>query len=60
MTKLEKAIKDVVVVKGGRTMLRCEKALALALYCGVDARKVGAYCNKRKIKIVQCKLGCFK
>lgn len=60
MPELEKVINAAVILKDGRKLLPCEKALAAAQDCGVDAGIVGKYCNEHQIKIVQCKLGCFK
>ena len=57
---LEQAVNAAVVVKNGRTVLACEKALAVARDLGCDPAAVGKYCDEKKIKIVQCKLGCFK
>jgi DNA invertase Pin-like site-specific DNA recombinase len=39
--------------------IACSKALAIARRLGVPARAVGEACNRERIKIVDCQLGCF-
>ncbi|HET6364902.1 MAG: hypothetical protein ACM30F_05190 [Nitrospirota bacterium] len=39
--------------------LTCEKAHALAAELKVPLKEIGALCNKLKIKIAACELGCF-
>jgi len=39
--------------------IACSKALAIARRLGVPARAVGEVCNRERIKIVDCQLGCF-
>jgi hypothetical protein len=57
---LENEILAAAEVKGDRTILTGAAALALADKHGKSAADIGAVCNERKIKIVACKLGCFK
>lgn len=38
----------------------CAKALALAHRLGVEPKQVGQVCDRERIKIVQCQLGCFR
>lgn len=40
--------------------LPCAKALALAQKHSVPPKLVGKLCNKLKIRITSCQLGCFK
>jgi hypothetical protein len=56
----EKEIMAVVGRKDGRGVLTCEDALFIAEKLGVKPETVGEFCNMRKIKIISCKLGCFK
>lgn len=56
---LEKAIADKVSTINGRSTLTCEDALGIASKLSVDPKAVRKYCDERKIKIVECKLGCF-
>lgn len=39
--------------------LTCEKAHTLAAELKVPLKEIGALCNKLKIKIAACELGCF-
>ncbi len=57
---LENKILEAAEAKGDRTVLRCAAALAIAEEHGVGAFEIGRICDERKIKIVACKLGCFK
>jgi LAO/AO transport system kinase len=43
--------------KGGR--ITCTEARKVAEELGISYREVGKVCNKLKIKIVACELGCF-
>ena len=39
--------------------LTCEKAHELSASLGIPLREIGDLCNKLKIKISACQLGCF-
>lgn len=39
--------------------LSCEKAHELATTLGISLQEIGVLCNKLKIKISSCQLGCF-
>ncbi|MEW5785478.1 MAG: hypothetical protein AB1767_10465 [Bacillota bacterium] len=39
--------------------LPCRKAFALAAETGLEVAAIGKLCNKLKIKIIRCQLGCF-
>jgi hypothetical protein len=53
--ELETAILDASA--DGR--LSCEKAHVLSRDLNVSLREIGALCDKIKIKISSCELGCF-
>lgn len=40
-------------------LLPCRAALAAAAELGVSPARLGRLCNARKIRIVDCQLGCF-
>jgi hypothetical protein len=57
---LEARVSALVRKRDDRAILACTDALSLADELGVDAGEIGSFCNERKIKIVVCRLGCFK
>jgi len=46
--------------KHGRLELPCERAFRLARESGLDPGRIGKICNREKIRIVRCQLGCFR
>jgi len=52
---LDAAIEQV----NDRDTISCTKAFAIAQTAGVSAEDVGRLCHQRKIKILNCQLGCF-
>lgn len=40
--------------------LDCEEALSLARKFGVSPEQIGKACDRLKIRISRCQLGCFK
>lgn len=58
--ELTKAVKEHVVEQDGRPILTCSQAFAIARQYAVEVGAVGQICNREKIKIVSCQLGCFK
>ena len=54
-TELEKKIQDSLV--DGK--LPCPKALQIAKEMKVSTKEIGETCNRLKIKIRSCQLGCF-
>lgn len=57
---LVEAVKQAAVEREGRTTLSCAEAFAVARKFGASLDAVGAACNKARVKIVDCQLGCFK
>ncbi len=57
---LTQAVKEAAVERDGRMTLACPAAFRIAEEFSVDIVSIGQLCNKLKIKIVQCQLGCFK
>ncbi len=53
--KLIEAIQAVVI----NNRLSCEKAHEISATLNVPLKEIGALCNDLKIKIMDCKLGCF-
>jgi len=39
--------------------LSCEKAHELAKELNISLQELGSHCNKLKIRIADCRLGCF-
>lgn len=56
----DKRIAEAAETEAEDGRIPCFKALALARRLGVDPGKVGEACNRARIKIVRCQLGCFK
>ena len=44
----------------GRKKLACGAAFELAQEFGAEITEIGHICNRYKIKICRCQLGCFK
>jgi len=44
----------------GKKQLYCAEAFKIAREMGVEISEVGRICNREKIRIRNCQLGCFK
>jgi len=53
------ALLKASVVRDGKHVITCAKALDLAETHGVPPGRIGRMCDAANIKIRQCKLGCF-
>ena len=63
MSKDENLIKAVLEQAqeiDGIKKLRCADIFELAQQFGVKAIEIGRICNRNKIKICKCQLGCFR
>lgn len=58
--ELIKAVRDHAVEQEGRYVLTCSQAFSIAREHGVEVGAIGQLCNREKIKIAGCQLGCFK
>ena len=58
-TILKDALLKAVVLRDGKQIITCAKALTLAEQHGVPPGRIGKMCDDAHIKIRQCKLGCF-
>ena len=58
--RIEDVISDYLVEIDGKQKLMCVKAFELAKRYSFSIKEIGEYCNKNKIKISNCQLGCFK
>ena len=58
--ELIKAVKEHALEQDGQLLLTCSQAFAIASKHAVDVGAIGQICNREKIKIVSCQLGCFK
>lgn len=56
--KLEIILK-YVKTKEGKKYLSCKDALKLVFEMDVAPREIGGFCDRKKIKICACQLGCF-
>ena len=54
------AVKNATKERDGRMTLGCAVAFELAEQFGVKPVEIGRICNRHKIKMVKCQLGCFK
>lgn len=57
---LIKAVVERAKEADGKKQLSCAEALELAREFGVGIIEVGRICNREKIRIRNCQLGCFK
>lgn len=53
------AIREKIVVSGGRGKLPCAVAFSIAEEFRVGRREIGNICNEEGISISVCQLGCF-
>lgn len=57
--ELINAVMEKTQKKEGRQYLSCEQAFELAREYNVRPTQIGNICNKKKIKLFKCQLGCF-
>ncbi|MBN1984344.1 MAG: hypothetical protein JW795_22660 [Chitinivibrionales bacterium] len=55
-----KMVCDAAVDRNGRLVLACRAAFELAQSRGIAIAEIGAICQKHRIKIAACQLGCFQ
>jgi predicted peroxiredoxin len=60
MGKNEKLIVDAAVLREGKKILSCARAIKLSQKNNISLKKIGDTCNRLGIKIVSCQLGCFE
>lgn len=58
-TGIEPRIREALLKAAPEGRITCPAARELAASLGVNPRVVGEACNKLKIKIKGCALGCF-
>jgi hypothetical protein len=59
VTMDEAAIKKAFEESGVKDQLPCAKAFQIAEKYGIPKMDIAKYCNKHKVKIRKCQLGCF-
>ena len=59
MKELTDKILENCTKKEGKQYIKCETLFKLADEFHVKPMEVGKICNKKKIKIKKCQLGCF-
>jgi hypothetical protein len=59
VTMDEAAIKKAFEESGVKNELPCAKAFQIAEKYGIPKLDIAKYCNKHKVKIRKCQLGCF-
>jgi hypothetical protein len=57
--KIEEALLAKAKPKEGKLYINCKDAIKIAEDIGVAPIETGKVCNELKIKINNCKLGCF-
>ncbi|HVN66601.1 MAG TPA: hypothetical protein VMT31_08320 [Methanomicrobiales archaeon] len=55
----EVLIKKAFDESGIRNELPCAKAFQIAEKYGIPKMDIAKYCNRHKVKIRKCQLGCF-
>ena len=58
--EIGKVIEAAVTQEDGKKKLSCVKAFIVADEYGVKLSDISRYCNRNKIKISNCQLGCFR
>ncbi|MBN2271517.1 MAG: hypothetical protein JXN61_12945 [Sedimentisphaerales bacterium] len=56
---LLEAVFNRVCESDGNRRLNCAQAFELAKELRVDVSEIGRICNRQKIRISNCQLGCF-
>jgi len=57
--ELARIVRDRSKEVDGRRILTCAEALNLAAELGVEPRRIGQACDREKIRLSSCQLGCF-
>ncbi len=57
--ELSDAVLELTRQEGGEKKLTCAEAFELARKLDVEIFEIGRICNREKIKIRKCQLGCF-
>ena len=55
----QEKIREAILAASIQNKLSCEKAHELTDTLHVSLHEIGKFCNELKIKIKDCKLGCF-
>lgn len=58
--ELIEAVKAAATEENGKLKLACADAFRLAGKFDAELMDIGRICNRRKIRICQCQLGCFR
>jgi len=56
----EEKIRSAFEKEGIGTEIKCPDAFAISEKYGIKKADISRYCNKNKVKIRACQLGCFK
>jgi hypothetical protein len=56
----EEAIRKAFREAGIGDSIACEQAYTISEQFGIPKADIGKYCNKHRIKIRHCQLGCFR
>lgn len=56
---LLKAVLNHAYESDGKRRLNCAQAFELAKELKVDVSEIGRVCNRQKIRISNCQMGCF-
>lgn len=59
VTMDEALIKKALEESGIRSDLPCQKAFEISEKYGIPKMDIAKYCNRHKVKIRKCQLGCF-
>lgn len=58
--ELIEAVNAAATEENGELKLTCADAFRLVEKLDAELMDIGRICNRRKIRICQCQLGCFK
>jgi hypothetical protein len=60
MEKLIERLSNESIIDNEKKKISCKKAFEIASELNISILEVGKACNREKIKISSCQLGCFK
>ena len=60
MNENKELVLNAVVLREGKKILACARAVKLSQEHNISLKEIGETCNQNDIKIIECQLGCFK
>ncbi len=57
---MEQKVQEAFEKEGITNEIRCEQAFSISERYTIPKMEIARYCNKHKVKIRSCQLGCFR